>query len=114
MSQQFALQEMTWAFVKNKTVSKQIMDIYIQPRQEMVKSHFRDPLDAKSVNVPHGEVLDAQVLQYVTEMTRDCFLASVWTSKVQLKPSVLWGGYKQKVFYCLGRFWQGVVNYSVI
>lgn len=47
------------------------------PRQEMVKSHFHDPLDAKSVNVPHGEVLDAQVLQYVTEMSVKHFLASV-------------------------------------
>lgn len=35
----------------------------------MVKSHFHDPLNAKSVNVPHGEVLDAQVLQNVTGMT---------------------------------------------
>lgn len=29
----------------------------------MVKSDFHDPLDAKSVNIPHGEVLDPQVLQ---------------------------------------------------
>lgn len=28
----------------------------------MVKSDFHDPLDAESVDVSHGEVLDAQLL----------------------------------------------------
>lgn len=43
--------------------------VHMKPCQEMVKRHFHDPLDAESVNVPHGEVLDAQVLQNVTGMT---------------------------------------------
>lgn len=34
----------------------------------MVKSDLHDPLDAKSVNIPHGEVLDAQVLQDLAAM----------------------------------------------
>lgn len=46
-----------------------MLDIHMQPRQEMVKSHFHDSLDAEPVNVPHGEVLDAQVLQNMTGMT---------------------------------------------
>lgn len=29
----------------------------------MVKADFHDPLDAESVDIPHGEVLDIQVLQ---------------------------------------------------
>lgn len=31
----------------------------------MVKSDLHDPLDAESVDVPHGEVLDAQLFQEV-------------------------------------------------
>ena len=35
------------------------------PRQEMVQSLLHDPLDAQSVDVPHGVVLDPQGLQDV-------------------------------------------------
>lgn len=80
---------MMWAFIENKD-SKDMLDIHMRPRQEMVKSHFHDPLDAEPVNVPHGEVLDAQVLQNVTGMTaKHSFSRKCWNiKKSQLKPSV--------------------------
>lgn len=110
---QFTLQEIMWAFIENKTVSNYILGMHMQPRQEMVKSHFHDPLDAESVNVPHGEVLDAQVLQNVTEMTvKHLFSSKSWN--IKLKPIVLLGGYKWRVFSWSGWSGQGVVNYRVI
>lgn len=36
----------------------------------MVKSDFHDPLNAQSVNIPHGEVLDTQVLQDVAVLNK--------------------------------------------
>lgn len=38
----------------------------------MVKGDLHDPLDAQPVDVPHGEVLDPQVLQDVTGTHNMC------------------------------------------
>lgn len=37
------------------------------PCQQMIQRHFHDPLHAHSVNIAHGEALDAQALQNNTE-----------------------------------------------
>lgn len=36
----------------------------------MVKGDFHNPLDAKSVDISHGEVLDAQILQDVAAIKK--------------------------------------------
>lgn len=51
----------------------------------MIESYFHDPLDAYSVDVPHGEVLDAQVLQDLATRTKE-----QKTSRTILKVCTCW------------------------
>lgn len=95
-------------FIENKTGSKDMLDIHMQPRQEMVKSHFHDPLDAEPVNVPHGEVLNAQVLQNVTGMTvKHSFSHECWNIKVATEAQRLTGRLETQGYLLISTFSAG-------
>lgn len=76
-----------------------MLHIHVIPRQKMVKSHLHDPLDAEPVNVPHGEVLDPQVLQDVAGMVKKHSEYSFCSKGLKIKGAIFCKIPFTKVFY---------------